>query len=97
MQLELDAELNLDDFAHHACFNADLCRIEMHLRAKKPTSIIVKGRKFSFAEGETLHTENSHKFSVTRLKALIEQTPWRLDEVWTDQKDWFAACLLSNR
>ncbi len=97
MQRELDAELCLDDFVHHALFNDDLCRIEMHLRAIKPTSIMVKGRKFTFAEGETLHTENSHKYSVTRLKKLIEQTPWRLEEVWTDPKDWYAACLLSNR
>jgi L-histidine Nalpha-methyltransferase len=94
---ELDAELNLSDFTHDAFYNAEHRRIEMHLRAVKPTAIMVNGREFVFAEGETLHTENSHKYSVARLEELIEQTPWRLDEVWTDPKGWFAACLLSNR
>gem|GEM_PF-57243 len=96
MQRELDASLTIDDFEHYAFYCEKNCRIEMHLRALRPTSISIDGREFTFAAGETLHTENSHKYSVTRLKALFEQTPWRLETVWTDDKGWFAACLLSN-
>ena len=96
MQRELGAELAIDDFEHHAFYNADQCRIEMHLRARRATEIALDGRSFAFAEGETLHTENSHKYSINRLKALFSETPWRLETVWTDENDWFAACLLSN-
>lgn len=96
MRRELDAILTLEDFEHFAFYNEKLCRIEMHLRAVRPTAITVGGHKFGFKEGETIHTENSHKYSVDRLKGLIEQTPWRLNHVWTDSKSWYAACLLSN-
>ncbi len=93
---ELDATLSMDDFEHFAPYNEKNRRIEMHLRAVKPTSFTIDGQIFDFQEGETIHTENSHKYSVDRLKDLIEQTPWRVNHVWTDPKGWYAACLLSN-
>ena len=97
MKRELGAILTLDDFEHHAFYNEDECRIEMHLRAKKRTEIALDDHVFRFEAGETLHTENSHKYSINRLKALFEETPWRLETVWTDENQWFAACLLSNK
>ncbi|GJL95965.1 MAG: dimethylhistidine N-methyltransferase [Hyphococcus sp.] len=96
MKNELGADLNIDDFEHHAFYCEKGRRIEMHLRAKRATEIMVNEQTFSFEEGETLHTENSHKYSVPRLEKLFAQTPWRLEKMWTDPKGWFAACLLSN-
>lgn len=96
MKGELDADIKLEDFEHYAFYNENDCRVEMHLRALRATSVVINDQTFQFREGETLHTENSYKYSVPRLKTLLEQTPWRLDEVWTDEKGWFAACLLSN-
>lgn len=96
MKGELDAEVKLEDFEHYAFYNENDCRIEMHLRALRATSIVINDQTFQFREGETLHTENSYKYSIPRLKTLLEQTPWRLDKVWTDEKSWFAACLFSN-
>jgi dimethylhistidine N-methyltransferase len=96
MKRELDAEIELGDFEHLAFYNETDCRIEMHLRAKKPTVIRIGDKEFSFRKGETLHTENSHKYSIERFKQLIEPTSWRLNHVWTDDKGWYAACLLSN-
>ena len=96
MKRELDASLTLDDFEHYAIYNEQDMRIEMHLKAVRPTKITLDSREFSFQEGETLHTENSHKYTVERLKALIDQTPWAINHVWTDPKGWYAACLLSN-
>ncbi len=96
MQRELGAQLGMEDFEHRAFYNEEACRIEMHLRAKERTTISLDGREFSFDPGETLHTENSYKYSINRLKALFEETPWRLETVWTDENQWFAACLLSN-
>ncbi len=96
MQRELGAEIRMEDFEHHAFYNEEHCRIEMHLRAKKRTQIVLDGRAFTFEADETLHTEYSHKYSINRLKTLFGETPWRLDTVWTDENQWFAACLLSN-
>ena len=96
MERELGARLNIDDFDHFAAYNEKEWRIEMHLRARKRTVISLGDHDFSFEAGETLHTENSHKYSINRLKTLFAETPWRLDTVWTDEKQWYAACLLSN-
>jgi len=96
MRRELDAEIDIDAFEHNVVVNAGPQRIEMHLRAKKPTTIIIDGKAFEFASGETIHTENSHKYSPERLGELIDGTPWRLVNRWTDDREWFATCLLSN-
>ena len=97
MQKELGAQLTIDDFEHDAIYNTEDARIEMYLRAKRETAIIIDNQTFAFTTGETIHTENSHKFSVNRLEALLENTPWQLDKTWSDPKNWFAACLLRNK
>ncbi len=97
MRRELGAEIQPEDFEHYAFYNEELSRIEMHLRAKKRTQIALDGHEFTFQSGETLHTENSYKYSINRLKALFDETPWRLETYWTDENAWFAACLLSNK
>ena len=96
MKRELGADLNIDDFEHIALYNDALSRIEMHLRARKATSITIDEQSFDFRAGETLHTENSHKFTHETFAALVNQTPWHLEKSWSDPKGWFSACLLSN-
>ena len=93
---ELGAEVSIDDFEHRVEIGRDPMRVEMHLRANRATTITVDGRAFDFAEGETLHTENSHKYSLATLDSLLAKTPWRRAETWTDERDWFATCLLRN-
>lgn len=96
MRRELDAEVAIDHFEHEAFYNETENRIEMHLRARKPTTIKIDDERFAFEQGETLHTENSHKYSIDRLEALFTKTPWRAERIWNDENQWFAACLLSN-
>jgi len=96
MRRELGAELEIDAFEHYAFYNEQKRRIEMHLRAVRPTAIRIGEGVYNFEKGETLHTENSHKYSLDRLEALFAETPWRLKKHWIDEKQWFAACLLSN-
>ena len=93
---ELDAVLTMDDFEHYAIYNESARRIEMHLRARRATTIEIDDQIFAFEAGETLHTENSHKYSLARLQALFDQTPWRMEAAWSDTREWSAACLLSN-
>lgn len=97
MKTELGAKLCRDDFEHYAFYNEREERIEMHLRAVRTTAIVIDGREFSFEQGETLHTENSHKFTLEKIERLVNQTPWKLEKAWTDADNWFAACLLSNK
>jgi L-histidine N-alpha-methyltransferase len=93
---ELGADFELDAFAHEARWNMAESRIEMHLRAMRPTSARLDGRVFTFAEGETIHTESSCKFTRERLAALAEAAGWSLATVWTDPKGWFALALLEG-
>lgn len=96
MKRELGADLKIEDFEHHAFYNETASRIEMHLRAVRATTITIDEHAFAFDAGETLHTENSHKFTLENFAALVNKTPWRLEKSWTDANGWYAACLLSN-
>lgn len=82
MRRELGADVDLDGFVHRAIWNADESRIEMHLQAVGPQTIQVGGEAFTFADGETLHTENSHKYELSAFEALAEAAGWRTATVW---------------
>lgn len=97
MKSELGARLNIDDFEHYAFYNEAEDRIEMHLRALYATAIEIDGEAYGFVPGETLHTENSHKFTMAKFEELVNQTPWGMEKSWIDAKGWFAACLLGNK
>jgi len=93
---ELGADFDLDGFAHRAVWNAELNRIEMHLESLRPQAVRVDGRVFRFAEGETIHTENSHKFTPDGFAGLAAKAGWRQDRVWTDAARLFAVVLLKS-
>jgi len=84
MRSELGAEVDLDAFAHRAFFNPEASRIEMHLVSLKAQTIRIADRDIAFAEGETIHTENSYKYTVERFRALAAEAGWRAEAVWTD-------------
>jgi len=96
IERELGAKLTLDDFAHHAFFDAEKSRIEMHLAAKRPTKIIVNEYEYTFLKDETIHTEYSHKYTIEMMENLMEETPWSIDTTWTDARNWFALSLLRS-
>lgn len=87
---ELGADFALERFAHYAFYNAPLQRIEMHLVSRADQSVNVGGRRFEFAEGEALHTENSHKFTIDSLRALAAQAGFTPGPVWTDPARLFS-------
>lgn len=87
---ELGAGFALDRFAHHAFYNAPLQRIEMHLVSRRDQAVHLCGRRFEIGEGETLHTENSYKFTVEGLRRLAEQAGFRPGPVWTDPQRLFS-------
>lgn len=87
---ELDAEIDVDAFEHAARFNPDKGRIEMHLVARRDTAIGLGGQRFALAEGESIHTENSHKYSIDGFRALAESAGLRSERVWTDPDGLFS-------
>ena len=93
---ELGADFDLEGFAHRAVWNSALRRIEMHLESLRPQTVRVDGRAFRFEKGETIHTENSHKFSVDGFAEVAARAGWRQDRVWTDAGRLFAVVLLKR-
>jgi dimethylhistidine N-methyltransferase len=87
---ELDADFDVDAFAHSAFYNAPKQRIEMHLVSRRAQSVSLCGERFGFEEGETIHTEYSHKFTVDGLRALAVKAGFRPGKVWTDPEKLFS-------
>src|SRR5579862_5016867 len=87
---ELGGDFDIGAFIHRAIYNRDRHRIEMHLISKKALTAQVLGKTFSFRPGESIHTENSYKYSVERFALLARVSGWRLLETWTDAKTMFS-------
>ena len=90
MKAELKAEIDVSAFKHEALYNQKNHRIEMHLRATRPTEIRVSGHSFAFKAGESIHTENSHKFTVEGFQQIARDAGFEPSEVWTDKDGLFA-------
>jgi L-histidine N-alpha-methyltransferase len=94
---DLGAKFNLDCFEHHAFFNRERSRIEMHLASLKRQRIKVCGECIDFRAGETIHTENSYKYSLESFGALARGAGWTPAAVWTDPDNYFSVHTLSLR
>jgi dimethylhistidine N-methyltransferase len=87
---ELGGTFNLDMFEHHAFYNRERNRVEMHLASLKRQKVKVAGDTFDFRAGETIHTENSYKYSIESLGALARGAGWQPAAVWTDEQKFFS-------
>jgi dimethylhistidine N-methyltransferase len=87
---ELGTRFVLDQFAHSAFYNAPQQRIEMHLMSRCRQEIALGAERHELEEGETLHTENSYKFTVEGLRALALRAGFRPGPVWTDADRMFS-------
>jgi dimethylhistidine N-methyltransferase len=81
---ELGTRFILDQFAHSAFYNAPQQRIEMHLVSRRRQKVALGGECYEFDEGETLHTENSYKFTIESLRTLALKAGFLPGPVWTD-------------
>jgi dimethylhistidine N-methyltransferase len=92
---EAGADFDLAAFAHRALWNAAESRIEMHLVSLRAQSVRLGGAVIRFAEGETIHTENSHKYAPEAFRALALAGGWTPERLWTDPASLFSVHLLS--
>jgi len=90
---ELGADIPIEAFRHRAIWNDRMSRIEMHLEAVRDVAFTIDGRRFSFRAGETIHTENSHKYGLRDSRLLLRAAGWGLCKEWTDEADQFALIL----
>jgi dimethylhistidine N-methyltransferase len=90
MNRELGGDFDLASFRHRAFYNVASHRIEMHLESLQDQTVTVAGGTFQFRRGETIHTENSYKYTVESFRALAESAGWRPVACWTDANDYFA-------
>jgi uncharacterized SAM-dependent methyltransferase len=87
---ELGGNFDLSAFAHRAIYNRERHRIEMHLISKKHQAVRMLGTSFSFRLGESIHTENSYKYSLERFGALARGSGWTVRKSWTDPARMFS-------
>ena len=87
---ELGAEVDATAFRHEARFNREYSRIEMHLIAIRPSRIEIGDHRFDFDTGDSIHTENSHKYTVDGFRHLAAQARLESIKVWTDPDELFS-------
>jgi dimethylhistidine N-methyltransferase len=90
---ELGGDIPVDGFRHRAIWNDALSRIEMHLEAVRDLAFTICGRRFAFRQGETIHTENSHKYGHRDSRILLRAAGWGVVAEWTDEREWFSILL----
>ena len=93
---ELNADFDLTQFSHQARINHDARSVEMHLRARKNQIVEIPASDalVSFAEGETIWTESSHKYSLDEIPPMATEVGFRCSRRWIDQEWPFAENLL---
>ena len=93
---ELGADFDLAQWRHKALYNEAQGRIEMHLVSRVDQQVSLLGQTFRFAGGETIHTENSYKYSVAGFRDLASQAGFTTDTVWVDADRLFSLHLLQT-
>jgi dimethylhistidine N-methyltransferase len=87
---ELGGDFALERFVHSARWNPAESAVEMHLVSRNPQTVMVAGRRFHFAAGESIHTESSRKYDAAGFEALARSGGWRVSDSWSDSGGRFA-------
>jgi dimethylhistidine N-methyltransferase len=87
---ELGADFRLDRFAHYAFYNPMAGRIEMHLVAREAHAVNIGEYRFLFQRGESIHTENSYKYTVEEFREMAVRAGFRPVRSWIDARSFFS-------
>ena len=94
---ELEGSFDLNGFRHEAIYDPREGRIEMHIVSIRNQAVRIRGLWFRFSAGETIHTENSYKYSIGQFQDIACSAGWLPGHVWTDDKNLFSVHeLISN-
>jgi L-histidine N-alpha-methyltransferase len=94
---ELDADFDVEQFTHRAFYDTAKGRIEMHLVSRRDQVVRVGGVPFFFAAGESIHTENSHKYNLSALTDLAKAGGFVAERFWMDARHYFSVAYLTLR
>lgn len=86
---DMDADFDLAKFRHHAPWNDEASRIEMHLESLVDQAVHIDGTMIDLARGETIWTESSYKYDAERLEAVVTSAGFELSRLWSDANDDF--------
>lgn len=92
---ELGADFDLARFRHRVLWNSAESRIEMHLESTRDqcVRIVAANMDVYFAKGESIHTENSYKFTEGSIRTLLQDAGFMAEKTWTDRHGWFSVTL----
>lgn len=90
----VDAAFDAAAFDHRAYYNEAFGRIEMHLVSRASQRVVVAGEAIDFAAGESIHTENSYKYSLGDFARLAQRAGFSVEQSWTGAEGLFSVQLL---
>jgi uncharacterized SAM-dependent methyltransferase len=95
---ELSADFDLSKFSHHAIYNEEKQRVEMYLRSMENQTVQIKkaGLSLDFQKDELIHTENSHKYSISQIENIMHKAGFKIEKIWQDKTKPYAICLASK-
>jgi len=94
---ELNANFKLNNFSHHAFYNDEHHRMESHLVSQCEQTVNINSHSIKFKSGESIHTENSYKYSINEFTRMTQQAGFEKIKVWTDKDDLFSVHYLENK
>ena len=92
---ELEANFDTSNFEHYAFYNEEESKIEMHLRSLSNQSVQILKANLSIelTKDELIHTENSHKFSISQIESMLEDSDFDISEIWFDPRQYYVLVL----
>lgn len=87
---ELGADFDIEEFSHKAVYNEKHGRMESHLVSQTDQTVNIDSHSFEFNEGESIHTENSYKFTIEQFRDIAQQAGFVSEKVWTDDDELFS-------
>jgi len=95
---ELDSNFNINKFVHHAFYNEYKNRVEIYLRSLENQIVKIHkaGMVLPIKQDELIHTENSYKYTISKIKEIFSMSSFRIKDMWFDEKRYFCLVLLSK-
>jgi uncharacterized SAM-dependent methyltransferase len=93
---QLEGDFDIKNFEHYAFYNQEEQRVEMHLVSKRDQEVYIKliEESFRFKEGESIHTENSYKYSLKQIRNIADDNRFEVKMNLVDQRKWFDLAVL---
>jgi dimethylhistidine N-methyltransferase len=91
---ELGSDFNPEQFEHHAFYNPDQGRVEMHLVSLRDQTVHLNNTKIFFERGESIWTESSYKYELSDFTEMANDAGFQVRQVWSDEHEWFSVLYL---